>query len=274
MKTIQLSERELSMILNMLTPPYTVSDTHTDEFNELRNKVFYALRDAQNDEPVSNRDELPEEKGSSLQLRNLIRRRHAEWSDKTFGNVGPIGPLKHLSKEALEAAAEPDDLSEWADMQFLLWDAQRRAGISDGEITAAMEEKLKVNMARQWPEPKDGEPRLHIKESGNSPAHSGLSPAQNVVSPAQIDASPTPSPIDHGYRHDCECAGCKATARICADLAGWIPVSERLPEKNGMYQVWNGKHMAAHSFFFGSFQCINPEQITHWMPLPAAPQQE
>ncbi|MFK3708637.1 DUF551 domain-containing protein [Klebsiella sp. NPDC088457] len=53
----------------------------------------------------------------------------------------------------------------------------------------------------------------------------------------------------------------------------WIPVSERMPEKNGMYQVWNGKHMAAHSFFFGSFQCINPEQITHWMPLPAAPQE-
>lgn len=122
----------------------------------------------QGSQPVSNRDELPEEKGSSLQLRNLIRRRHAEWSEKTFGNVGPVGPLKHLSKEALEAAAEPDDLSEWADMQFLLWDAQRRAGISDGEITAAMEEKLKVNMARQWPEPKDGEPRLHIKEQSES----------------------------------------------------------------------------------------------------------
>ena len=59
MKTIQLSERELSMIFSMLTPPYPVRDTHTDEFNELRNKVFYALRDAQNDEPVSNRDELP-----------------------------------------------------------------------------------------------------------------------------------------------------------------------------------------------------------------------
>ncbi|WP_331000157.1 dATP/dGTP pyrophosphohydrolase domain-containing protein, partial [Escherichia coli] len=80
-----------------------------------------------------------------------------------------MGPLKHLSKEALEAAAEPDDLSEWADMQFLLWDAQRRAGISDAEITAAMEDKLKINMERQWPEPKDGEPRLHIKEPGNYP---------------------------------------------------------------------------------------------------------
>ncbi|ELD1604007.1 TPA: DUF550 domain-containing protein [Escherichia coli] len=101
--------------------------------------------------------------------REQIRHEHAKWSDSTFGCVGPIVPLKHLSKEALEAAAEPDDLSEWADMQFLLWDAQRRAGISDAEITAAMENKLKINMERQWPEPKDGEPRLHIKEPGNSP---------------------------------------------------------------------------------------------------------
>lgn len=95
--------------------------------------------------------------------REQIRREHAEWSDATFGDVGPIGPLKHLSKEALEAAAEPDDLSEWADMQFLLWDAQRRAGISDEQITQAMVEKLAVNKQREWPEPKDGEPRLHIK---------------------------------------------------------------------------------------------------------------
>ncbi|ENV7097824.1 DUF550 domain-containing protein [Salmonella enterica] len=96
--------------------------------------------------------------------RERIRREHAEWSYKTFGDVGPIGPLKHLSKEALEAAAEPDDLSEWADMQFLLWDAQRRAGITDEQITQAMVEKLAVNKQRQWPEPKDDEPRLHIKE--------------------------------------------------------------------------------------------------------------
>lgn len=96
--------------------------------------------------------------------RERIRREHAEWSDKTFGDVGPVGPMKHLSKEALETAAEPDDLSEWADMQFLLWDAQRRAGISDEQITLAMVEKLAVNKKREWPEPKDGEPRLHIKE--------------------------------------------------------------------------------------------------------------
>ncbi|NGF63482.1 DUF550 domain-containing protein, partial [Citrobacter freundii] len=55
--------------------------------------------------------------------REQVRREHAAWSQATFGDVGPVGPLKHLSKEALETAAEPGDLSEWADMQFLLWDA-------------------------------------------------------------------------------------------------------------------------------------------------------
>ncbi|CAM3468787.1 hypothetical protein SB6411_05616 [Klebsiella spallanzanii] len=110
------------------------------------------------DDAVQSRDAQP-----ALE-RDNVRREHAEWSQATFGNVGPIGPLKHLSKEALEAAAEPGDLSEWADMQFLLWDAQRRAGITDEQITQAMIEKLAVNKQREWPEPKDGEPRLHIKE--------------------------------------------------------------------------------------------------------------
>lgn len=96
-------------------------------------------------------------------LRAKVRAEHAEWATATFGNTGPVGPLKHLSAEALEAAAAPDDHSEWADMQFLFWDAQRKAGISDEQITQAMVAKLQVNKARQWPEPKEGEPRFHIK---------------------------------------------------------------------------------------------------------------
>ncbi|QII40505.1 DUF550 domain-containing protein [Rouxiella badensis] len=95
----------------------------------------------------------------------MVRAEHAEWSQATFGNVGPVGPLKHLSKEAIEAAEAPDDLSEWADIQFLFWDAQRRAGITDAQIEQAMIEKLAVNKARIWPEPKDGEPRMHVKSA-------------------------------------------------------------------------------------------------------------
>lgn len=96
--------------------------------------------------------------------RQAIRAEHAEWSKGTFGDVGPVGPLKHLSKEALEAAENPTDLSEWADMQFLLWDAQRRAGITDDQIVEAMAQKLPILKARKWPVAKDGEPVLHVKE--------------------------------------------------------------------------------------------------------------
>lgn len=42
-----------------MAPPYRAEDIRSDEFNELRNKVFYALRDAQNDEPVSDAYKLP-----------------------------------------------------------------------------------------------------------------------------------------------------------------------------------------------------------------------
>ncbi|MCI3619078.1 DUF550 domain-containing protein [Escherichia coli] len=166
--------------------------------------------------------------------REQIRHEHAKWSDSTFGCVGPIGPLKHLSKEALEAAAEPDDLSEWADMQFLLWDAQRRAGISDAEITAAMEDKLKINMERQWPEPKDGEPRLHIKEPGNSPVtpDGWISCSERMPDDAQwcvVDAA-------DGYYVQCwyegqGWLGDDISLRNC-DVIRWMAIPEP-PEQDG-----------------------------------------
>ncbi|ENA7210133.1 DUF550 domain-containing protein [Escherichia coli] len=172
--------------------------------------------------------------------REQIRHEHAKWSDSTFGCVGPIGPLKHLSKEALEAAAEPDDLSEWADMQFLLWDAQRRAGISDAEITAAMEDKLKINMERQWPEPKDGEPRLHIKEPGNYP----------VTPDGWISCSERMPEIRqtvigwNGY-----------AVRQCVYTRNEYAKTQkgREPRFETLTGIWHG--------------------VTHWMPLPEPPQE-
>lgn len=113
--------------------------------------------------------------------RERIRHEHAGWSDATFGDVGPVGPLKHLSKEALEAAADPSDPLEWADMQFLLWDAQRRAGISDERITQAMVEKLAVNKQREWPEPNDGEPLQHVKEQPAPVAPGVLERLRSIV---------------------------------------------------------------------------------------------
>ncbi|CAB1225062.1 DUF551 domain-containing protein [Klebsiella michiganensis] len=58
-------------------------------------------------------------------------------------------------------------------------------------------------------------------------------------------------------------------------IPGWIPVSERMPESNGVYFGWDGKRVLEVNCFFGGFsanQFIHGE-ITHWMPLPAAPQE-
>ncbi len=57
-----------------------------------------------------------------------------------------------------------------------------------------------------------------VNKTGNSPAQSDCFPEQNGVAPAQ-------SPIDHGYRPECECSGCKATARICAELSANSPAN-------------------------------------------------
>lgn len=58
-------------------------------------------------------------------------------------------------------------------------------------------------------------PRAALK----SLLQAGKSPAQNYASPEQNNVNPEQSPIDHGYRPECECSGCKATARICAELS-------------------------------------------------------
>ncbi|WP_375539875.1 dATP/dGTP pyrophosphohydrolase domain-containing protein [Escherichia coli] len=201
-----------------------------------------------------------------------------------------MGPLKHLSKEALEAAAEPDDLSEWADMHFLLWDAQRRAGISDAEITAAMEDKLKINMERQWPEPKDGEPRLHIKEPGNSPViPDGLSTvcaeAYQVVE-VMADAlgvfgdAAVQKVLDNLSQQ-------KLVHRDVLPFSlpvtpdGWISCSERMPKETGdIIVVSDGIVMSGISysrrdgFYIAALEYDDDEPIggvTHWMPLPEPP---
>ncbi|HBR3650323.1 DUF551 domain-containing protein [Klebsiella pneumoniae] len=80
---------------------------------------------------------------------------------------------------------------------------------------------------------------LHTK----SPAQSDCCPAQNGDTPAQSQ--------------------------------GWIPVSERMPTKQdgSVFLTWNGQYIGKELFLMGSFQCLKPEIITHWMPLPAAPQE-
>ncbi|ELN9421047.1 DUF551 domain-containing protein [Enterobacter sp. 22104] len=56
----------------------------------------------------------------------------------------------------------------------------------------------------------------------------------------------------------------------------WVACSERMPTKQDgtVFLTWNSQYIGKELFLMGSFQCLKPEIITHWMPLPAAPQQE
>ena len=102
--------------------------------------------------------------------RSLMRlmNRHAWWSRRTFGpddKIGPVGPMKHLAEEALEAAEAVNDPVEYADCLLLLLDGIRRAGLTLEQVIEAGQGKMDINENRVWPEPKDGEPRNHVRDT-------------------------------------------------------------------------------------------------------------
>lgn len=96
-----------------------------------------------------------------------------------------------LSMYAVDAVAAIAEVKGWnACRAAMLQELKKSAGT---EAICRSDENVQV---------------LHTK----SPAQSDCCPAQNVVVPAQ-------SPIDHGYLPECECSGCKATARTCTEMA-------------------------------------------------------
>lgn len=107
------------------------------------------------------------------------------WSQATFGADsvrGPEGPTKHLAKEVLvellgmekwkaenvlsglpTQGACLDDVEEYADCIFLVFDACRRAGFTCEDLRVAVNRKLKVNKARKWGPPSATEPTEHVR---------------------------------------------------------------------------------------------------------------
>ncbi|HHG1575077.1 TPA: DUF551 domain-containing protein [Klebsiella pneumoniae] len=98
--------------------------------------------------------------------------------------------------------------------------------------------------------------RAAMLHAGNSPAQSDCCPAQNHVSPEQNGDTP-------------------------AQSQGWIPVSERMPEigdivltaMGGVVNVGETECSAANCRFFTSVISGRELPATHWIAMPAAPQE-
>ncbi|HBS6651789.1 TPA: DUF551 domain-containing protein [Klebsiella pneumoniae] len=99
--------------------------------------------------------------------------------------------------------------------------------------------------------------RAAMLQAGNSPAQSDCCPAQNHVSPEQNGDTP-------------------------AKNQGWIPVSERMPEEGGRYWCYVEEQNSLGKSHYQWNCSWNGDvwsdkaltgRVTHWMPLPAAPQE-
>ena len=86
---------------------------------------------------------------------------------------------------------------------------------------------------------------------------------------------PAVNPIDHGFRADCECSGCKSTARICADLC-WCRTCRPVTFADSHFVVCPecGNKRCPHANDHRNACTGSNEPGQEGSAYPAAPQQE
>ena len=66
-------------------------------------------------------------------------------------------------------------------------------------------------------------------------------------------------------------------SRKTRELPRWIPMTERLPEKNGSYLVYAYGEVTEMNCWHGIWHRLGDnytKAVTHWMPLPQTPKEE
>jgi len=134
-----------------------------------------------------------------------------EWS----GGDGALGDLR--------ASGVPDEfISMLKEFSLATWDACREAMLKHSAPFIVTSDQRMMEMPKN-----EDIDTVAAMIQGAEPDFREISysSTKHFRENAETSTNSTePSQIDHGYRHDCECSGCIATARICAELAVRSPV--------------------------------------------------
>ncbi|HDK5758518.1 TPA: DUF551 domain-containing protein [Klebsiella pneumoniae] len=119
-------------------------------------------------------------------------------------------------------------------------------------------------------------------EAGNSPVIPDgyvmvpKEPTKEMINAGWLYYMGTKNPSSKGTYKAMLAAAPQSPGSEPATVPGkWIPVSEQMPENDGAYLCWDNRYVTTYAFIFGAWQANQfvAKNITHWMPLPAAPQE-
>lgn len=161
-------------------------------FDEVYKTAYFALSKVLHRIPTAQLDTFytwaklkQDEEGDTLrEFADWMANREA-WSRDAFGTNqerGPIGPAKHLIKEANEFIDAHEQyessLGEIADIIFLAFDIATRSGYTFSEVVEALQNKLTINRSREWPKGNPNEPIEHNRAKDTASVH-GSNPSES-----------------------------------------------------------------------------------------------
>lgn len=115
-------------------------------------------------------DHIKLARGTERLMSNLreFQREQGKWSDETFGDREPKGPITHAQEELVEILDDPYNVVEYGDAMTLILDGARLAGFTVDDLFESMQTKFEINKQRTWGEPDENGKCKHIEEPTNA----------------------------------------------------------------------------------------------------------